>query len=113
LQRYLLSSEAIAELTARRGQFPGLSASVGYITGVSHPSFAPPPGFDELSTDAKVDYVNLLWERVFVHDNPQSPDWHRDLVRAELQAQQDAPDATEDWTAARQGILDRIRQPGQ
>jgi hypothetical protein len=86
---------------------------VRYITWVPHPSFAPPPGFDELSTEAKVDYVNLLWERVFVHDTPQSPDWHRDLVRAELQAQQDDPNASEDWTAARQDILARIRQVGQ
>jgi hypothetical protein len=84
-----------------------------YISGVPHSSFAPPPGFDELSTDAKVDYVNDLWERVFTKDAPQSPEWHRDLVRAELDAQRDDPSATEDWSTARQEILARIGRVGQ
>lgn len=77
---------------------------------MSHPSSAPPPGFDDLPTKAKVDYVSLLWERVSVHENPESPDWHRDLVRAELEEQQNAPDDSEDWQVARADILNRIGQ---
>jgi len=77
---------------------------------VSHPSIAPPPGFDELSTAAKVDYVNSLWERVVETDNPESPDRHRDLVRAEIEAQQLEPDATADWSTARADILRQLER---
>jgi hypothetical protein len=78
---------------------------------MSQPLLNPPPGFDDLPTDAKVDYVNALWERVFNQDNPKSPDWHRDLVRAELAGQESDPDATEDWETVRANIVRRLH-PG-
>lgn len=84
-----------------------------YISRVAHPSFAPPPGFDELPTEAKVDYVSHLWERVFANDNPESPEWHRELVRAELEAQGASPSTAEPWDAAREEILNRLRRVGQ
>lgn len=77
------------------------------------PAFAPPPGFDELTIEAKVDYVSHSWERAFANDNPESPAWHRDLVRAELEAQRDSPNTAEAWDAAREEILNRIRRVGQ
>ncbi|MGC4070646.1 MAG: hypothetical protein QM784_39440 [Polyangiaceae bacterium] len=80
---------------------------------MSHPSFAPPPGFDELPTGAKVDYVSQLWDLVLEHKDLESPAWHRDLVRAELEEQRTAPNASEDWNTARSEILDRIRQVGR
>ena len=77
---------------------------------MSHSSIVPPPGFDDLPTDAKVDYVNSLWERVFAKDIPDSPEWHRSLVRGEIEAQETTPDDSEDWGAARADIERRLQR---
>lgn len=45
----------------------------------------PPPGFDELSIDEKLDYVESLWDRILA--NPEDvpvPDWHLQIVRERL-----------------------------
>jgi putative addiction module component (TIGR02574 family) len=45
----------------------------------------PPAGFDELSTEEQVDYINDLWGRVLAH--PESvpvPDWHREILAERL-----------------------------
>lgn len=45
----------------------------------------PPPGFDELSTDEKIDYVCSLWN--LIAENPEDvpvPDWHLEIVQERL-----------------------------
>jgi putative addiction module component (TIGR02574 family) len=45
----------------------------------------PPPGFDELSVEEKLDYVESLWDRIL--DDPQGvpvPDWHLQIVRERM-----------------------------
>ena len=38
----------------------------------------PPPGFDELSVDEKIDYLQSLWGRIAATpDTVPVPDWHR------------------------------------
>ena len=42
----------------------------------------PPPGFDELSADEQVDYLNDLWDRITLRENEISvPEWHLELLR--------------------------------
>lgn len=42
----------------------------------------PPPGFDDLSVDEQLDYVQLLWDRIAVRsDRSAVPEWHRDELR--------------------------------
>ena len=79
------------------------------ISSVSHPSVVPPPGFDDLPTEAKVDYVNALWDRLLESDTPESPHWHRELVRAEVAAHEADPAAVEEWEAVRMEIEQRLR----
>ena len=46
---------------------------------------APPPGFDELSADEKVDYVQALWDRIA--DHPETvpvPRWHHEVLAERL-----------------------------
>ena len=45
----------------------------------------PPPGFDELSVEEKLDYVESLWERIFARpEEVPVPDWHLQIVRERL-----------------------------
>ena len=60
-------------------------------------------------TYEKVDYVNALWERLLESDSPESPHWHRELVRAEVAAHEADPAAVEDWEAVRAEVEQRLR----
>jgi hypothetical protein len=45
----------------------------------------PPPGFDDLSSDEKIDYLALLWDRI---KTPTAtidvPEWHREVIAERL-----------------------------
>jgi hypothetical protein len=66
----------------------------------------PPPGFDELSMDEKLDYLQSLWDRIAAQ--PQAvpvPDWHREVLEERLKdapppSQQDSSPATHPGPAA-------------
>ena len=45
----------------------------------------PPPGFDELSVDEKIDYLQSLWDRIAA--TPEEipvPEWHREILQQRL-----------------------------
>jgi hypothetical protein len=45
----------------------------------------PPPGFDDLSVDEKLDYLQSLWERTAAAAATiPVPDWHHEVVRERL-----------------------------
>jgi Putative addiction module component len=45
------------------------------------PIHFPPPGFDDLSIDEKIDYLELLWERIATSPEPVVvPEWHREVI---------------------------------
>ncbi len=45
----------------------------------------PPPGFDELSTDDQVEYVQALWDRIASRSEQVSiPDWHMEILEERL-----------------------------
>lgn len=54
----------------------------------------PPPGFDELSADEKIVYVQALWDRIEtpLQDEP-IPDWHLQIVRERLAEYEADPDS--------------------
>jgi hypothetical protein len=40
-----------------------------------------PPGFDELSVDERIDFVQSLWERVAAApEQVPVPDWHQRII---------------------------------
>ena len=46
----------------------------------------PHPGFDELSTDDQIEYLNELWDRITADPEKVSvPDWHMEIVRERLE----------------------------
>jgi hypothetical protein len=66
----------------------------------------PPPGFDDLSVDEKLDHLQSLWERIADAATVPVPDWHQEVVRERLEDLAVTPNAGEDWAVVR----DRIRK---
>ena len=58
----------------------------------------PPPGFDALSIDDQIDYVQSLWDRISAHpEDVPVPDWHRDIINDRLAAHRATQDPAKEW----------------
>jgi putative addiction module component (TIGR02574 family) len=67
----------------------------------------PPPGFDELSTDEKIEYVQSLWDRIAATPGEVPvPDWHRDVLQQRLQDLAVDPNAGDSW----EDVQERLQQ---
>jgi hypothetical protein len=45
----------------------------------------PPPGLDDLSVDEKLEYLELVWNRVATTPEALAvPDWHREVISERL-----------------------------
>jgi putative addiction module component (TIGR02574 family) len=70
----------------------------------------PPPGFDELSADEKLEYVQALWEHVAERpDEVPVPDWHRHVVAERLAAHRRGEMTARSWPEVRDELLARLR----
>ena len=64
----------------------------------------PPPGFDDLSKEQQLEYVDALWDRVFGSaDHVPTPDWHLE----ELDRRLANPQPTQ--TATVEDFMDHVR----
>jgi putative addiction module component (TIGR02574 family) len=75
---------------------------------MSQPVPLPPPGFDDLSVDEKIDYLQSLWDRIAAtREAVPVPEWHRDILAQRLTDDLEAkPDAGDDWDA----VQERLRR---
>lgn len=58
----------------------------------------PPPGFDTLSVEEQIEYVQSLWDRIAAR--PEAipvPDWHREILAERLAAYDANPDEGKTW----------------
>jgi len=70
----------------------------------------PPPGFDDLSADEKIDYVQNLWDRIAAEpDDLPIPDWHLQIVEERLAAHRTHPEQVVSWEEAEKEILSELR----
>jgi putative addiction module component (TIGR02574 family) len=70
----------------------------------------PPPGFDELSPDEKLEYVQALWDRVSEHpEQVPTPDWHREIVAQRLAAHRRGEGTSRAWSEVREDLMSRLR----
>ncbi len=70
----------------------------------------PPPGFDDLTVDEQLDYVQTLWQRIAT--NPEQvavPDWHQRLVESRLEAHRLRPDTAVPWEQAQSAIAEKVQ----
>ena len=65
----------------------------------------PPPGFDELSVDEKIDYLQSLWDRIAA--TPEIvpvPEWHREINGERLTDLEANPNAGDSWEVVRERL---------
>ena len=68
-----------------------------------------PPGFDDLSVEDQIDYVQSLWDRVTsTGDEVPVPDWHRRIIDKRLTEIRSDPDSALDWETERDKIRGRL-----
>ena len=70
----------------------------------------PPPGFDDLSVDEQIDFVQSLWDRIAATpEQVPVPEWHRRIIRERLEAYHANPAAGRPWQEVRTQIEKRLR----
>jgi putative addiction module component (TIGR02574 family) len=72
---------------------------------LSKPVPLPPPGFDDLSIDEKIDYLQSLWDRIAA--TPETipvPDWHREIIDERVKEVDANPDAGDDWEVVQERL---------
>ena len=70
----------------------------------------PPPGFDELSTEEKIEYVQSLWDRLTASpEEVPVPDWHLRVLDERLESYQTKPDAGKTWEQVQEEIRRKVR----
>lgn len=78
------------------------------MTVATQPPSNPPPGFEELSKDEQIEYIQDLWNRVASdEDEVPVPEWHRQLLRERLATAD--PDQAEPWEDVKSRLSGRFR----
>ena len=76
------------------------------------PVAIPPPGFDELTVEEQIDYVQSLWDRIAATpDQVPVPEWHRVVLDERLKDDEANPDAGESWDVVRDRLCHKLRKP--
>jgi putative addiction module component (TIGR02574 family) len=68
----------------------------------------PPPGFDALSVDAQIEYVQDLWDWIAARpeDIPVA-DWQKELIERRLREHEANPEAAIPWEEVRSRLLEK------
>jgi putative addiction module component (TIGR02574 family) len=73
---------------------------------VSRALKVPPPGFEELSVEEQIDYVQALWNVIAARpDRVAVPDWHHQLLDERLAEYERNPDEGVPWEDFRTELL--------
>src|SRR5262245_55179752 len=75
------------------------------ITHMAKPVPLPPPGFDDLSVEAKIDYLESLWDRIAA--TPETipvPEWHREIIDDRLKDLDANPNGGESWEVVKERL---------
>ncbi len=71
----------------------------------------PPPGFDSLSVDEQIDYVQSLWNRIAARpEEVPIPDWHREILAERLTAHHANKDQGKDWEEFEKDLTTELRE---
>jgi putative addiction module component (TIGR02574 family) len=76
---------------------------------MSTPVPLPPPGFDDLSVEEKIDYLQSLWHRIAA--SPETipvPDWHREVLDERLNDLEANPDDGDSWDDVQERLRKKI-----
>jgi putative addiction module component (TIGR02574 family) len=79
---------------------------------MAEPLTLPPPGFDDLSVDEQIEYVQRLWDRISSHvEQAPLPEWQRQLLDERLEAHCKAPSRARPWRESLDRIRDQLENP--
>ncbi|HEX4498824.1 MAG TPA: addiction module protein [Thermoanaerobaculia bacterium] len=71
----------------------------------------PPPGFDDLTAEEKLDYVQSLWDHIAVHPEALPvPDWHRRILQDRMESHRLDRGAARPWEEVREEISEKVKQ---
>jgi putative addiction module component (TIGR02574 family) len=74
----------------------------------------PPPGFDDLTVEERLDYVQSLWDRIFARpDEIPVPDWHQRILDDRMAAHRADPAAAVPWDEVREDLLEKLKNRSQ
>ena len=66
----------------------------------------PPPGFEDLSVEEQIDYVQALWSVIAAKpDKVAVPEWHRQILDERLAESERDPDEGVPWEQFRTELL--------
>ena len=70
----------------------------------------PPPGFDALSPNEQIEYVQALWDRIAATpEQVPVPDWHVKILRERAAKLESSADAGRNWEEVREDIEAKLR----
>jgi putative addiction module component (TIGR02574 family) len=72
----------------------------------------PPPGFDDLSVDEKIDYLQSLWDRIAA--TPEAvpvPAWHSEVIDERLKDLDVSPDLGDTWEVVQERLRKNFERP--
>lgn len=70
----------------------------------------PPPGFDELDADEKLEYVDRLYELIAGRGDGQVPDWQTAILDERLAAHDRAPGDSVQWQESIEMVRAELRK---
>jgi putative addiction module component (TIGR02574 family) len=76
---------------------------------VTKPLAVPPPGFDELSVDEKLEYLSELWQHVVADGAPPVTDEQRRLLAERWARHQANPEEARPWSEVRTALEAKYR----
>ena len=69
----------------------------------------PPPGFDDLSIDEKIDYLQSLWDRIAASSQSVPvPEWHLEVLQHRLMDLERDPDSGDSWDAVEKRLRKKL-----
>ena len=71
----------------------------------------PPPGFDALTVEEQIDYVQSLWDHIAAHpEQIPVPDWHKEVLAERLAAYRANPREGKTWEEVEKGIREKLKR---
>jgi putative addiction module component (TIGR02574 family) len=71
----------------------------------------PPPGFDALSVDEQINYVQSLWDRIAAKPADVAvPDWHRQTVVDRLSGRDEDRNQGKEWEEFEQELTAELNE---
>ncbi len=71
----------------------------------------PPPGFDALSVEEQIDYVQSLWDHIAARpEQVPVPDWHREILTERLAAKPADQDNGKTWEEFEQDLTGELNR---